>query len=74
MLNQKGQGMLGVQVQIRAWNWKATAVTDGNGQFSFDGLRDPVTYTLSLPDLQCQPVDAAGAKGQITWVQFRQKR
>ena len=74
VLNQKGQGMLGVQVQIQAWNWKAIAVTDGNGQFSFDGLRDPVTYTLSIPSLQCQPVDAPGEKGQITWVQFRQKK
>ena len=74
VLNQKGQGMLGVQVQIKAWNWKAIAVTDGNGQFSFDGLRDPVTYTLSLPSLQCAPIDAPGAKGQITWVQFRQKK
>ncbi len=74
VLNQKGQGMLGVQVQIQAWNWKAVAITDGNGQFSFDGLRDPVTYTLSLPSLQCQPIDAPGEKGQITWVQFRQKR
>jgi tetratricopeptide (TPR) repeat protein len=74
VLNRRGEGMLGIQVQIKAWNWKAIAVTDGNGQFSFDGLRDPVTYTLSLPSLQCQPVDAPGAKGQITWVQFRQKR
>lgn len=72
ILDKDGKGVLGVRVQIKAWNWWVTALSDGNGQFAFDGLADPVTYTLSLLNLSSVPVDAAGVWGKITWVNFEE--
>ena len=71
---QGGKGVSGQRVKIQAWDWSAIAVTDGNGQYSFDGLSNPVTYTLTLLDLPSLPVDVAGVWGKITWVNFQQLR
>lgn len=72
MLDEDERGVSGVQIRIQAWDWSATALTDGEGQYSFDGLSNPVTYTLSLVDLSSQPVDVMGERGKITWVNFKE--
>lgn len=70
ILDKSGVGVSGVRVQIRAWDWSAIAVADGNGQYAFDGLGNPVTYTLSLLDRPSLPVDVEGVWGKVTWVDF----
>lgn len=72
VLDSEGEGVPNVRVKIQAWDWFAYAISDGTGQFSFDGLGDPVTYTLSLPDLPCVPVEAPTELTQLTWVVFEQ--
>lgn len=74
VLDRDGNGVPNVRVRIQAWDWFTYATADGSGQFSFDGLGNPVTYTLSLPDLPHQPVDAPTALAQLTWVVFEQAR
>lgn len=71
VLDRQGNGVGGVRVTIRAWDWSVTATTDGQGQFSFDGLANPVTYTLSLDDLPSEPLDVEGQWGQLIWVSFQ---
>ncbi len=74
VLSAKGAGVPNVRVKIQAWDWFVFATTDGVGQFSFDGLRDPVTYTLSLPDVTFVPVDVKGEAGKIGWVLFEEAK
>ena len=74
VLDSSGKGVVGTQVRVQAWDWSAIAVTDGNGQFAFDGLTNPVNYTLSLVQLPSQSVEAPGERGMITWVNFEQAR
>ncbi len=72
VLDKEGEGVQDVQVQIKAWDWSAMAVSDGYGQYSFDGLSTAVTYTLSLVQLPSRPVDVAGIWGRIAWVNFEE--
>lgn len=74
VLNRNNKGVQGVRVQIKAWDWTAIAVTDGMGQYAFDGLANAVTYTLTLLDLPVVPVDAPGKFGKITWVNFEEAK
>lgn len=70
VLDSQGIGVGGVRVTIRAWDWSVTAFSDGQGQFSFDGLANPVTYTISLDDLPAVPLDVEGKWGELIWVSF----
>jgi tetratricopeptide (TPR) repeat protein len=70
VVNRQGNGIEGAQVQIKAWDWKVSATTNNLGEFSFDGLSNPVTYTLSLLNHDSVPVEAPTAWHQITWVRF----
>jgi protocatechuate 3,4-dioxygenase beta subunit len=70
--DREGQGVRNIKVQIRAWDWWAVSVTDAQGQYSFDGLVNPVTYTLTLFDRPCVPVNAPGVWGKTTWVDFQE--
>ncbi len=74
VLDKEGVGISGAQVQIQAWDWKATATTDGAGQYSFDGLRNPVTFTVTLLNYPSVPVDAPTDWAKITWVNFEETR
>ena len=71
VLDGRGVGVGGVRVTIRAWDWSVTATTDGSGQFSFDGLANPVTYTINLEDLPSAPLDVEGKWGELTWIRFQ---
>ncbi|MGC9360792.1 MAG: carboxypeptidase-like regulatory domain-containing protein, partial [Anaerolineae bacterium] len=73
VLDADGEGIEGVRVRIQAFDWFSVAITDLNGAFAFDGLRNPVTYTLSLPDLDAQAVEVRGEFGRMSWVEFRQQ-
>jgi tetratricopeptide (TPR) repeat protein len=74
VLDRNGDPVPNMHVQIGAWDWKAVAITDGSGQYAFDGLKDPVTFTLTLQDAPSQPFDVAGVWGKLAWVDFRQVR
>jgi len=74
VFDKKAKPVVSTRVQIKAWDWSASAVTDGSGQYSFDGLNNPVTYTLTLLDHECLPVDAPGIWGKITWVDFQEAK
>lgn len=74
VVDKDKKGVGGTRVQIQAWNWKAVAVTDGGGHFAFDGLANPVTYTLTLLDLPSLPFDVAGQWGRVSMVEFREAR
>ena len=67
-----GEGVPGIQVRISAYDWSSIAVTDGAGLFSFDGLSNPLTYTLTLIDLPVQPVDVLAQESRLAWAEFRQ--
>lgn len=71
VLDRQGNGIGGARVTIRAWDWSVTTTSDGQGQFSFDGLANPVTYTVSLVDLPSAPLDVAGEWGKLTWIRFQ---
>ena len=47
-------------------------MTDGAGLFSFDGLNNPLTYTLKLLDLPMRPLDVLTVEGKLAWVEFRE--
>ena len=72
--DKSGKGIQSVRVKIQAWDWSAVAVTDGSGQYAFDGLSNAVTYTLSMIDLPSVPFDVAGVWGKISWVDFREAK
>jgi tetratricopeptide (TPR) repeat protein len=72
VLDKGGEGVVGVQVKIQAWDWSAIAVTDGQGQYAFDGLSNPVTYTLTLVDVSSLAVDVEGVPGKVSWVNFEE--
>ena len=67
-----GAPVVGTRVKIQAWDFSVFATTDGTGQFSFDGLANPVTYTLTLADLPSLPLDVETAWGRLSWVVFEQ--
>ncbi len=71
VLDEEGNGVPNIRVQIQAWDWSAMATTDGAGQYSFDGLNEPTDYTLTLPDVTSIAVVAPGEVGQTTWVNFQ---
>lgn len=74
VLDKDNKGVGGTRVQIQAWDWKTVAVTDGAGNFAFDGLANPVTYTLTLLDLPSLPFDVAGQWGRVSMVEFHEAR
>jgi len=72
--DKEGRGLGNVKVQISAWDWWAASVTDAQGRYAFDGLVNPVTYTLTLFDRPCIPVEAPGVWGKVTRVDFQEAR
>lgn len=72
--DKEGKGLANIKVQIKAWDWWAASITDAQGRYAFDGLVNPVTYTLTLFDRPCIPVEAPGVWGKVTWVEFQEAR
>ncbi|MBM4431951.1 MAG: carboxypeptidase regulatory-like domain-containing protein [Chloroflexi bacterium] len=72
ILNAQGQPVAGVQVGLSAWDWSAPpAMTNTEGFFAFDGLGNPVTYTVTLVDLPTVPLPVKADWSKLVWVEFR---
>lgn len=72
VLSADGKPLQDVRVGLSAWDWSAVpAVTDGAGAFAFDGLGNPVTYTVSLLDLPALPLEVKADWSKLVWVEFR---
>jgi tetratricopeptide (TPR) repeat protein len=72
ILDQKGEPISGVRVGLSAWDWSAPpATTNEGGTFAFDGLGNPVTYTVTLLDLPSVPLPVKTDWSKLVWVEFR---
>jgi tetratricopeptide (TPR) repeat protein len=74
VVDRLGRGVGGAAVRISAFDWSAVATTDGNGNYSFDGLANPLVYTLTLINLPAQPVEVKTEWGKQMMVNFVEKR
>ncbi|MHB1319770.1 MAG: tetratricopeptide repeat protein [Anaerolineae bacterium] len=72
--DSSGAPVAGTRVKIQAWDFSVFATTDSTGQFSFDGLANPVKYTLTLADLASVPLEVETAWGRLSWVVFEQAK
>jgi hypothetical protein len=70
--NAEGEPVSNVRVGLSAWDWSAPpALTSGEGVFAFDGLGNPVTYTVTLLDLASVPLSVKADWSRLVWVEFR---
>ncbi|MSP11430.1 MAG: hypothetical protein EXR62_00600 [Chloroflexi bacterium] len=60
----------GVEVVLSAVDWSVQEVTDKNGLFAFDGLKNPGIYRLSLPNMAVDAVQVAAEWGKQVQVEF----
>ena len=68
----QGQPIPNIQVGLSAFDWNASpAMTNGEGLFAFDGLGNPVTYTLTLLDLPSVPLSVKADWSKLAWVEFQ---
>ena len=68
----EGDPVPDVRVGLSAWDWSAPpALTSGEGVFAFDGLGNPVTYTVTLLDLPSVPLPVKAEWSKLVWVEFR---
>ena len=67
-----GEPASNVRVGLSAWDWSAPpALTSGEGVFAFDGLGNPVTYTVTLLDMPSVPLSVKADWSRLVWVEFR---
>ena len=72
VFNAQGNPIPGVRVGLSAFDWSAVpAVTNEEGVFAFDGLGNPLTYTLTLLDLPAVPLPVKTDWQKLVWVEFR---
>jgi tetratricopeptide (TPR) repeat protein len=72
VFDAQGKPMSGVKVGISAWDWSALpATTNNEGIFAFDGLANPVTYTVTLLGLPAVPLPVKADWSKLVWVEFR---
>ena len=72
ILDGTGTPLEGVRVGLSAWDWSAPpALTNAEGVFAFDGLGNPVTYTVTLVDLPAVPLSVKADWSKLVWVEFR---
>ncbi|MGC8786803.1 MAG: tetratricopeptide repeat protein [Anaerolineae bacterium] len=72
VLNAEGKPIPNVQVGLSAWDWSAPpATTNQEGIFAFDGLGNPVTYTVTLINLPAVPLPVKADWSKLVWVEFR---
>jgi tetratricopeptide (TPR) repeat protein len=72
VFNAQGNPVAGARVGLSAFDWSAVpAVTNEEGVFAFDGLGNPLTYTLTLLDLPAVPLSVKTDWQKLVWVEFR---
>jgi len=72
VLDAAGNPVVGVQVALSAWDWSAPpALTNADGVFAFDGLGNPVTYSVTLVNMPAVPLPVKTDWGKLVWVEFR---
>jgi len=70
--NVEGKPMAGVRVGLSAGEWSASpATTNAEGLFAFDGLGNPVTYTIALLDVPAVSLAVKADWSKLAWVEFR---
>jgi len=74
VVNAAGVGLAGKVVKISAFDWSATATTDGEGRYGFGPLDKELTFTVTLVDLPAQPVQVPAKFGMLAKVDFVEKR
>ena len=73
VINRKGKGVKGILVRVSAFNWYHDVRTGGDGSFIFDGLAQPIEWTISLPDYNVSVQVPIEKPGQMGIVRFEEK-
>lgn len=72
VLDAEGKPVPNTKVGLSAFDWSAPpATTNNEGIFAFDGLGNPVTYTVKLLELPALPMPVAADWSKLVWVEFR---
>jgi hypothetical protein len=67
-----GQPLPNISVGLSAFDWTAPpAHTNSEGLFAFDGLANPLTYTVTLLDLATVPLPVKTDWSKLVWVEFQ---
>jgi len=70
VVNTRGEGMPGVEVELSAYDWQDTKVTDADGYCEFAGLKQEIDFAVRLTQLACTPVQIRGRWGTKAQVDF----
>jgi tetratricopeptide (TPR) repeat protein len=72
ILDAQGKPVTNVRIGLSAFDWSAPpATTNSEGVFAFDGLGNPVTYTVTILDLPALPMQVKTDWSRLIWVEFR---
>lgn len=72
VFDAQGNPLPDVRIGLSAWDWSAPfALTNEQGIFAFDGLGNPVAYTVTLMDLPAVPMSVQAEWSKLIWVEFR---
>jgi tetratricopeptide (TPR) repeat protein len=74
VVNAQGLGVPGKAIKISAFDWSATATTDGEGKFGIGFLNHEITFTLTLIDMPVKPVDFAAKFGMLAKIEFVEQK